>query len=380
MTGDVFVPTEEQQLLRETVRDLCSDAWPADGGVARYERPAAGRALWATLGAELGVLGLTVPDELGGGGAGLVDLAVVAEELGRVLAPVPLLGTTLVAATLSRSDDPDTAAKLLAPLLAGDRLAALVTTDGSGAWLPDAPAVSAHRAGDGWHLQGTAAHVLDGATAEDLLVVAATPDGPGLFAVDGDAPGVTRRQMDVLDLTREQAELTFDGPVGRVVGTPGWAVDAICAATDAASVVLAAEQLGGVQSILDRTVEHARTHVQFGRPIGSFQAVRHRCADMLIAVEHARSTVLHAAWAHDAGIDDVEVATSLAHVVSSQAHREVAGGALQLHGGIGFTWEHPTHLHLKRAWSDTTLLGGRTYHRGRLAPLLQAPGGGRVDG
>jgi len=380
MTGDVFVPTEEQQLLRETVRDLCARAWPPDGGVARYEQTAAGRTLWATLGGELGVLGLTVPDELGGAGAGVVELAILAEELGRVLAPVPLVGTTLVAMTLSRSDDADAAAKLLAPLLAGDRLAALVATDDAGTWLPETPTISARREGDRWRLQGVATHVLDGATAEDLVVVATTADGSALFTVDGDGPGTVRRPMDMLDLTRDQAEVAFDGAVAQPVGTPGRAVGAVGAATDVASVVLAAEQLGGAQSILDRTVEHARTHVQFGRPIGSFQAVRHRCADMLIAVEHARSTVLHAALAHDAGIDDVEVATSLAHVVSSQAHREVAGGALQLHGGIGFTWEHPTHLHLKRAWSDTTLLGGQALHRRRLAPLLQPPDRGRLEG
>jgi alkylation response protein AidB-like acyl-CoA dehydrogenase len=372
MTSDEFVHTEEQQLLRETVRDLCKRAWPSDGGVPRYEQAGAGAALWATLGQELGVLGLTAPAELGGAGAGAVELAVLAEELGRVLAPVPLLGTTVAAATLTHSGTAD-AAELLGPVLTGDRVAAVVATDDAGTWLPDTPTVTARHDAGGWRVDGSAAYVLDGTAAADLLVVAATDDGPLLVAVDADGPGVSRAAVDALDLTRDLADVTFDGATGRAIGQSGQALDAVRSATDIATIVLSAEQLGGSQTMLDRTVEHARTHVQFGRPIGSFQAVRHRCADMLVAVEHARSAVLHAAWAVDAGIDDVPLATSLAHVVSSDAHIAVAGGALQLHGGIGFTWEHPTHLYLKRAWGNAALLGGRAYHRARLTPLLQPP-------
>jgi alkylation response protein AidB-like acyl-CoA dehydrogenase len=371
MTTDVFVFSDEQQLLRETVRDACQRAWPPED-VARAAHDDRAAKFWTTLATELGVVGLTVPEELGGLGAGVVDLVVVAEELGRVMAASPLLGTTLVTETLVQLGG-DAAATVLEQVLGGHRLAALVGTDDAGRWRPDRPVTAARSGDDGWRIDGTARGVLDGATADDLLVLSSTDDGIALMLVDGAADGITRRAVDTMDLTRELADVAFANTRALPVGDGQAVVDAVQGAADVATIVLAAEQLGGCQAMLDRTAEHARTHMQFGRPIGTFQAVRHRCADMLVATEHARSAVYHAAWTADAGIDDVGLASSLAHVVASQAHTEVSGGALQLHGGIGFTWEHPTHLYLKRAWSDATLLGGRAFHRARLAPLLEPP-------
>jgi alkylation response protein AidB-like acyl-CoA dehydrogenase len=371
MTTEPFVFSDEQRLLRETVRDACGRAWPPED-VERTAHGDRAAKFWTTLASELGVVGLTVPEERGGLGAGVVDLAIVAEELGRVVAAAPLLGTTLATETLARLGG-GTAADLLEHVLGGDRLAALVVTDDAGTWRPDRSATTARSDDGGWRVDGTARGVLDGAAADDLLVLSATAEGSALLLVDGTAEGVVRRAVETIDLTRELADITFTRAAARPVAMGHAVVDAVQGAADIATIVLAAEQLGGCQTMLDRTAEHARTHIQFGRPIGSFQAVRHRCADMLVATEHARSAVYHAAWAADTGIDDVALASSLAHVVASAAHTEVSGGALQLHGGIGFTWEHPTHLYLKRAWSDATLLGGRNFHRARLAPLLEPP-------
>jgi acyl-CoA dehydrogenase len=230
--------------------------------------------------------------------------------------------------------------------------------------------VQATRGDSGWRLSGEQAHVLDGAAADTVLVLAGTPTGPGLFAVDGAAAGLTREPQSVLDLTRRQARLRYDGVPARPVGEAGQAGAAVAGARDVAAVVLAAEAVGGAQRLLDMSVEYAKTRLQFGRAIGSFQAVKHRCADMLVDVSHARSAAYHAAWAHDAGTDDPRVAADLATVVTAEAYLHVAKSTVQVHGGIGFTWEHPTHLYYKRAVGDAALLGGRAAAADRLAAAV----------
>jgi alkylation response protein AidB-like acyl-CoA dehydrogenase len=363
---------DEQRALRAVAREFCAERF-AEPEVRRLMETPDGfdREVWRRLGRDVGLLGLAVPEGLGGAGAGLVELAVVAEEFGRAVAPAPLVGTVALAATALRVGGDDAArAELLPAIAEGETVLALAATDARGAWAPAEPTVRATRADGGWRLTGEQAHVLDGAAADAVLVLAGTDAGPGLFLVDGAAPGLTREPQSPLDQTRRPARLRHDGVPARAVGEPGSAAAAVAAARDVAAVVLAAEAVGGAQRLLDLSVEHARTRLQFGRPIGSFQAVKHRCADMLVEVEHARSAAYHAAWAHDTGVDDPSLAADLATVVAAAAYLAVAKGAVQVHGGIGFTWEHPAHLYYKRAVGDAALLGGRAAAADRLAAAV----------
>ncbi|MCT2583528.1 acyl-CoA dehydrogenase family protein [Actinophytocola gossypii] len=308
-------------LLRETVRAAAEDG--AD---------------WRALGEQLGVLGLAVPERWGGSGAGLGEAAVVAEELGAVLASVPFVSTVVAARLLVESGDDAACADLLPGLCDGSRTFAVAS-------LPtgvDRPA-------------GTAEGVVDGPGATDLLVLA----GDGLFHVDGAAAEVV--PVPTLDLTRPQADITF-------AETPARRLGPAAPATDVAVTLLAAELVGVARTMLDTAVTYARERVQFGRPIGSFQAVKHRCADMLVELELARSVAEHAARTHDHGGDDPALASSLAHVVATDAARRVTGDAIQVLGGVGITWEHPAHRYYKRAVTSAALWGGRA-HRDRLAKL-----------
>ncbi|MGY1811129.1 acyl-CoA dehydrogenase family protein, partial [Blastococcus sp. SYSU D00669] len=291
-----FEFTAEQRDLRAVAREFAAERF-AEPEVRRLTETAEGfdREVWRRLGRDVGLLGLAVPEAHGGAGAGLVDLAVVAEEFGRAVAPAPLVGTVALAARAVAAAGDDGAAKELLPAIAeGETVAALAATDARGTWAPEAATVRAERGADGWRLAGEQAHVLDGAAADALVVLAGTDGGPALFLVDGGAPGLTRETQSGLDLTRRQARLRYDGVPARAVGDPGAAAGAVRAARRTGAVVLAAEAVGGAQRLLDLSVEHAKTRLQFGRPIGSFQGVKHRCADMLVEVEHARSTAYHA--------------------------------------------------------------------------------------
>ncbi len=379
-----FEFSSERRALRDLARTVCADVWP-EAEVRRLMETREGfdRDGWRRLGREAGLAGLTVPAEYGGAGAGLVDLAVVAEEFGAAPACSPLLGTVALSATaLQRSGDAEVAKQLLPAVTEGERVLALAATDDRGTWQPSRPTTTARRVDGGGRIDGAQAHVIDGDAADALLVLADV-DGPagmagqadvdgrsGLFLVEGDAPGLGRELMSTLDLTRRQARLRFDGVAARLVGDVDAGARAVADARDTATVVLAAAAVGGAQRMLDLSVDYARTRLQFGRPIGSFQAVKHRCADMLVATEQARSTAYHAAWACDEAGDDHRLAASLAQVTCADAYKRVASDAIQVHGGIGFTWEHPAHLYYKRAVSDAALLGRRAFHTGRLADLV----------
>ena len=372
-----FEFSAEQRDLRAVAREFCSEQF-AEPEVRRLTETADGfdRTVWRRLGHDVGLLGLAVPEELGGAGAGLVDLALVAEEFGRAVAAAPLISTVALAATALRlAGDGGEAKELLPAIGEGEIVVALAATDDRGAWAPAQPTVQATRGDGGWRLTGEQAHVLDGAAADTVLVLAGTPAGPGLFAVDGAAAGLTREPQSVLDLTRRQARLRYAGVPARPVGEATLAAAAVAGARDVAAVVLAAGAVGGAQRLLDMSVEYAKTRLQFGRAMGSFQAVKHRCADMLVEVSAARSAAYHAAWATDtagtdAATDDPRVATDLATVVTAEAYLRVAKSTVQVHGGIGFTWEHPTHLYYKRAVGDAALLGGRAAAADRLATAV----------
>jgi alkylation response protein AidB-like acyl-CoA dehydrogenase len=219
-------------------------------------------------------------------------------------------------------------------------------------------------------IEGRKSFVIDGASADEILVSAQTDDGVGVFLVDGESDGVERRGLETLDLTRKLAEVTFSGAKANLVGEPANGVGALQRMLDRAVVLLAAEQVGGAQKCLEMSVDYAKTRHQFGRPIGSFQAIKHKCADMLVQVESAKSAAYYAGWAASEDNDELPTVAPLAKSYCSEAYFFCASENIQIHGGIGFTWEHDAHLYFKRAKSSQLLFGDPAYHRARLGDLL----------
>jgi len=230
--------------------------------------------------------------------------------------------------------------------------------------------MEAMKKGDGWVLNGTKSFVLDGATASLILVAARTGKGVSLFGVEGDASGLTRTALSTMDQTRKQAKLEFNGTPARLIGTEGDGWKTLSTVLDLAAVALAAEQVGGAQKVLDMSVEYAKVRIQFGRPIGSFQAIKHKCADMLLEVESAKSAAYYGMWCASEMNDELPSVASLAKAYCSEAYFHSAAENIQIHGGIGFTWEHPAHLYFKRAKSSELLFGDPTYHRELLAQRI----------
>ncbi|WP_328323342.1 MULTISPECIES: acyl-CoA dehydrogenase family protein [unclassified Streptomyces] len=348
---------EEHQELRTAVRSL----------LARHE----GAAAWGPLTQQIGVAGLAVPEEYGGAGCGPVEVHVVMEELGRTLAPVPYLGSAVLAtqALLAAGDT-----GLLPALADGSTTGALAWAE-NGSWRPEAVQARAVRGAGGWRITGVKDHVLDGTGggAGVLLVAARTEAGLALFHVPSGADGVSREAHTTMDLTRPQAKLTFDGAEARAVGADGDRV--LAHVRDLACTALAAEQVGAAERCLELTVAHVRDRVQFGRPIGSFQAVKHRLADAFVRVESARSAALGASWAAAGGSPDLSRYAAVAKSACSEAFSAVAGDMIQLHGGIGITWEHDAHRYFKRAHGSFQLFGSPAGHRDRIAEAVIGPRG-----
>jgi alkylation response protein AidB-like acyl-CoA dehydrogenase len=309
-------------------------------------------ATWRRLTEEFAVTGLLVPEELGGAGYGFVELGVVLEEAGRALLVAPLLSTSLATAALLASGDAEAQARWLPRLASGELRGAVA--------LPPVGTPSPGVTVDGTQLTGSVSFVVDGHTA-DLLVVAV---GDGLHLVEGSAAGLTRTLLQTVDQTRKLARLDLDA----VPATP--LAGSVEALRDVAAVCLALEQVGAAQKVLETTVDYVKTRNQFGRPIGSFQAVKHRCADMLVEVESARSAAYGALAALAAGSDELPVLAAVAQAFCSDALLFCAGESIQLHGGIGFTWEHSAHLYFKRAKSSQLLFGDPVHHRHKLAGHL----------
>jgi len=367
-----FTFSDEQVQLRTAVRKFCTENFDEQTVRRLMESdPPFDAKVWTRLGSELGVLGLCVPEADGGVGGSLVDQAVAVEELGASLACGPVFGTVFLAipALVAASAGP-VRDGLLAELVEGRRTAAFAVADRAGAFDSAAVTVTASRSGEQWTLTGTVPRVVDGGAADDLLVAADGPDGVALYAVDAARPGVDRTPLVTLDLTRPQATIRFSDAPARLVADSGEALRVIEHALQVGAALLAVEQVGAAQHLLDLSVEYAKTRLQFGRPIGSFQAVKHRLADLLIDVEHARSTTYHAVWALADGTDDPALATSIAQATASAAFARVATDTIQVHGGIGFTWEHQAHLYFKRATTDAALLGSPEQHRSRVAALV----------
>ena len=359
-----FEFTSEQAQLRSAVRKFSSDHFGEQPARTLMEsEPRFDRKIWQRLGSELGVLGLSVPESDGGAGGSLVDQAIAVEELGAALATGPLFGTVYLAIPALVAAEPSAARdELLAALVEGTRTAAFAVPDRAGSFDPGAVTVTGTDT-----LTGRIERVVDG-DADELLVAATGPGGVALYAVASD--GVRRDPLVTLDLTRPQCTITLTEAPARLIAGPGEAVRVITHALQAGSALLAAEQVGAAQHLLDLSVEYAKSRLQFGRPIGSFQAVKHRLAEGLVDLEHARSTAYHAAWALTDGSDDPALAVSIAQALASAAFSRIATDTIQVHGGIGFTWEHQAHLYFKRASTDAALLGGAEAHRDRVAALV----------
>jgi len=296
---------------------------------------------------------------------------VVFEEAGAALLCSPLFGTVALAANALLQSTDDAAKKEYLPAIAaGELTATLAITEDDGKWEADASTLRATASGDAWTLSGTKSFVIDGHTAGLVLVVGVTDAGLSLFAVDGDGAGLERSLLPTLDQTRKQARLTFADTPARLIGTAGHAADVAANTLSLAAVALAAESTGGAQRCLDSSVDYAKTRIQFGRQIGSFQAIKHKCADMLVEVESARSAAYFAA--SEAADDSAELAAAanLAKAYCTDAYFNTAAENIQIHGGIGFTWEHDAHLYFKRAKSSQLLLGDPSYHRELLAQQI----------
>ena len=365
----------EQEELRASVRRFLADRAPISRVRELMDDGETDWAVWEQAGTQLGLQGLAIPESYGGAGFSFAEQAVVLEEFGAALYGGPYLASAVLAATaLLASPDEGARRGLLPDIASGQTVATLAFAEDGGSWDPAAIRLSAVKDGPGvdgaWSLDGHKSFVLDGATAGLILVAAATDAGLSLFAVEGDAAGLSRAALPALDQTRQLARLEFAGVTGRLIGSPGDGAAALDRALDVAAVALAAEQLGGAQRALDMAVEYAKIRRQFDRPIGSFQAIKHRCADLLLEVESLRSAVGYAAAAVAEDSTEIPVLASLVKAYGSETYFHVAAENIQIHGGIGFTWEHDAHLYFKRAKASELFLGDGAYHRELLADRI----------
>jgi len=360
----------ESRELAQSVRAACSRLAPEEHVRAvAFDRDGAHRgfdpALWRALCGQVGVISIALPDELGGAGYGMTALGVVAHELGRTLAPVPFVASVLATSLIVQTNW-EPVAEQLAALAAGEITAAAAVCNTNGEWGRDSTALTARRDGAGWFIDGKMRHVLGAAAAEMLVIVAGIDGQREIFLVEAASDGVEVRAERVLDGTRPMAAVVLRGAPGlRLSDGPADATIELCVQRTLA--LLCAEQVGACERVLEIATDYARTRQQFGRPIGSFQAIKHRCADMLVDLEFARSASQAALQSADDDDGELSWRASMAKAVCSEALRNASHSNLQIHGGIGYTWEDSAHLYLKRARTDEVLLGGPGYHWDRLA-------------
>jgi len=328
-------------------------------------------AVWRQMAEQLGLQGLALPEEYGGSGYGFIEQIAVLEEMGRALLCAPYFSSVVLAGTaLVQSGDDAAEGDLLPGIADASTIATLAWVENPTGWGTGSLSTTAKRSGEGYTIDGMKTLALDGHIASLILVVAQTGGGPSLFAVDGSASGLTRRKLETLDMTRKVAALEFAGTPARLIADEGAAAGILERTLWLAAIALAAEQVGAAQKCLDMSVEYAKLRVQFGRPIGSFQAIKHKCADMLLEVESARSAAYYAAWAAAGNSAELPLLASLAKACCSDAFANAATENIQIHGGIGFTWEHDAHLYYRRAKSTEQFLGSPSEHRDRLAQRL----------
>ena len=369
---------EEQELLRSTARKFFENECASQVVRTLMETPeGVTPALWSKV-AEQGWLGLTYPEAYDGMGLGLVDLVVLMEEMGRAVVPGPYFSAVLLGGGIILEAGSEAQKKEWLPKIAGGQArVTLAWMEPSAELGPDGITLAALEKGGTYTLSGTKLFVHDAHTADAIVVAARTgksgADGISLFLVPKGAKGLTVTLLPTMDQTRKLCEVTLkgvslgvDGRLGEIGG--GWT--ALARVLDRATVALCAEMCGGAQKVLDMTVEYAKIRQAFGRPIGSYQGVKHKAADMLVDVENSKSITYYAAWAMDEGVSEGPLAVSMAKAYVSDAYRRVSANGIQLHGGIGFTWEHDLHLYFKRAKGSEFTFGDATFHRERVAQLV----------
>lgn len=369
-----FAMTDEQMMLRDTVRALIEDRSPSARvrEVMESESGVDGD-LWTAM-AAMGLPGLHIPEEFGGAGFTTLEMGIVLEELGRGVVPVPYFSSIVLGATaVMMAGSAEQKAAVLPGVAAGEVRLALAITEEGRSWEPSDIALEATADGDSFVLHGTKSYVIDGHTADILIVSAREGSGVSLFLVPADVPKLGRHRMETMDMTRQQAVIDFAGvrvaASGRL-GEAGSGTATLDGLYDVAAAMLAFEQVGGAQRCLEMSVDYAKDRLQFGRPIGSFQAIKHKCADMLVQVESARSSAYYAGWAAAVDQDELMVAAPTAKAYCSDAYFACAAENIQVHGGIGFTWEHDAHLYFKRAKTSQLLFGDSAEWRARLASRM----------
>jgi alkylation response protein AidB-like acyl-CoA dehydrogenase len=372
--------TEEQELLRDTARRFLESECDTQFVRRRIaESAAVTDEFWLKL-ANQGWLGIVYPEEEGGSGLGLVDLVVLMEEMGRAVMPGPFLSTVLLGgAAIGEAGTPAQRRQWMPQIAAGTAKAALAWTEPNLRWDAAGITLRAREAGGGFVLSGTKLFVGDAHLADILVIAARTRDGStledgvSLLLVPKDTPGLAITILPTIDETRKLCEVKLDNvalPAGALLGAKheGWRP--LSRVVARATVALAAEMCGGAQQVLEMTVAYAKIRITFGKPIGSYQGVKHQAADMLVAIENAKSLTYYAAWAVDQGLDEAPLAVSMAKAAASDMYRKVAGTGIQLHGGIGMTWEHDLQLYFKRAKASEVAFGDATWHRERVAQLM----------
>ena len=372
--------SQEQELLRSTARKFLENECASTFVRARMEEEAGVTdEFWGKL-AEQGWLGLIYPEEYGGSGLGFVDLTVLMEEMGRAVMPGPFFATVLLGGlTILEAGSPAQKKEWLGRIAAGEAKATLALTEPNARWDAAGVTLTAAPAASGSVLNGTKLFVPDAHLADVLVVAARTgsakapEEGVSLFLVPRDADGLAVKLLPTMDRTRKLCEVSFEncrvGP-DALLGARDHAWPALTRVIERATVALCAEMCGGAQRVLDMTTEYAKIRIAFGRPIGAYQGVKHRAADMLVDVENAKSLTYYAAWAVDENAPEGALAASMAKAYASDAFRRVSAAGIQLHGGIGFTWEHDLHLYFKRAKASEFAFGDATYHRERVAQLI----------
>jgi alkylation response protein AidB-like acyl-CoA dehydrogenase len=372
-----FAFSEEQEMLRRSAREFLAKQCPPRVVRKSMDGPDAyDPALWKRI-AELGWTALGVPEEFGGVGS-FLDLIVVLEEAGRALLPGPFFATMgLAVPVLVEAGTAAQKKEVLPAIAGGDARATLALTEPSGRWDAAGITLGARQAAGSWRLDGVKQFVPDAASADYIVVAARTrgegEDGVSLFLVKAKTEGMTIAPLQTMDMTRRWNEVRFDGVELRGDALMGPAHNAwphLKRALEWSTAALCAEMVGGAQKVLEASTEYAKTRQQFGKPIGIYQAVSHRIADMLVLSESSKSATYYAAWAVEADAPDRSLASSMAKAYVSDAYRKIAGDGIQVHGGIGFTWEHDMHLYFKRAKASEVTLGDATYHRELVAQAL----------
>ena len=359
-----FTPTEEQIMLRDGARRFLAEQCPSER-VREIMESEAGydRRLWDAM-AEQGWQAMHVPEVYGGAGFSFAETAILLHEMGRVLAPVPFLSSAVLAAeALLAGGSEDQKARWLPGIASGELIATFAIAEPGGGWDEASVQVTANEGSDGHTLSGTKSFVTAGHYADLLVVTARGPGGIGLYVVEADS--VQAEQLVALDSTRALATVNLNSSAAVRLDSADWqTVERIY---DVARTAIAVEQVGGLERTLEMSVEYAKERKQFGRPIGSFQAIKHMCADMLVSLESARSAAGYAVWALSTGSDELALAAPMAKAFCSEAFFKAAGDSIQVHGGLGFTWEHDIHLYFKRAKSTELLLGAPSLQRRALA-------------